>query len=71
MKSNKIKEVYSLRCRRCKEFRYIQAFQEDVNKWLDGELIQDAMPYLSADDREMLKSRICPKCWESMFGSDD
>lgn len=37
-------------------------------------VIQDAMPNLSADDREFLITGICPKCWNSTFnggGSDD
>lgn len=39
--------------------------------WLEGMSIQDAMPDLSPDEREMLISGICPNCWEQMFGSDE
>ena len=35
--------------------------------WRPGELIQRAMPTVSATEREQLISRICPKCQESIF----
>ncbi len=41
-------------------------------KWQrEGELIQFAMPDLSADEREMLMTGTCPPCWDKMFGEDD
>lgn len=39
--------------------------------WLDGELIQNAMPDLTPTEREQLISRICPKCQEKFFGADE
>ncbi len=39
--------------------------------WQAGELIQKAMPNLSATEREQLISGICPKCQGSIFGGDD
>ena len=33
-----------------------------------GACIQDAFPDLSADDRELLKTGICPQCWNDTFG---
>ncbi len=35
--------------------------------WKEGMLIQDAMPELSADERELLISGTCGKCWDEMF----
>lgn len=35
--------------------------------WKNGAMIQNAMPYLTADEREMLISGTCPQCWEEMF----
>jgi len=43
----------------------------DYRAWQDGELAQNAFPYLSADEHEMLISGICPTCWDEMFGSDE
>lgn len=39
--------------------------------WENGELIQNAMPTLSATEREQLISHLCPKCQAEVFGSDD
>lgn len=39
--------------------------------WLEGELVQKAMPELPAAYREMLISGTCPSCWDAMFGSFD
>ena len=36
----------------------------DLIKWRDGRgLIQDCLPYLSADEREFLKTGIMPEEW--------
>ncbi len=42
----------------------------DFFKWQEGELAQNAFPYLSADEREMLISGVCPKCWAKTFGEE-
>jgi hypothetical protein len=39
--------------------------------WLEGALIQDAMPDVSRDMREMFISGTCPKCWDAMFNNED
>lgn len=41
-----------------------------LQSWIDGELIQRAMPTLSADIREILISGILPEDWDAMFGDD-
>ena len=43
----------------------------DYHAWQNGALAQDAFPYLSADEREMLISGICPTCWDNMFSGED
>lgn len=45
---------------------------EDANRWINGELIQVAFPYLNADQREILKTGIDSESWDEMFaGSED
>jgi len=39
--------------------------------WLEGAFIQDAMPDVSRELREMFISGTCPKCFADMFGSSD
>jgi hypothetical protein len=40
---------------------------EQYSKWQAGAMIQDAMPHLSADDREFVMTGITPEEWDSMF----
>ena len=42
-------------------------FKAYVN-WINGELIQNAMPDLTPTEREQLISKLCPKCQEKIFG---
>lgn len=58
-------------CPICHCDTYLQVDAEEYARWQAGELIQVAMPYLDADEREMLISGICPTCWDDMFGDED
>lgn len=42
--------------------------EEQINNWQEGELIQDAMPNLSMEDREFFKTGITPEEWKKLFG---
>ena len=39
-----------------------------LHEWIGGVHIQDALPGVSADDREFLISGISPKGWKETFG---
>lgn len=43
---------------------------DQLKRWQDGEFIQNAMPHLSADDREFIKTGITHEQWDSMFTID-
>ena len=58
-------------CPFCGCANFIEVNEEDYLDWQDGKLVQDAFPYLSADEREMLISGICPTCWDGMFGGEE
>jgi hypothetical protein len=59
-------------CRHCGKAYLLAYDQDDYNDWKSGEkLIQDALSYLSAGDRELLLSKTCDSCWEKMFGDVD
>lgn len=45
----------------------IEVTQEQLSSWENGTLIQDAMPNLSADEREFIKTGITPEEWDSAF----
>ena len=38
--------------------------------WINGSLIQDGMPDISADEREFIMTGITPDEWDAMFGED-
>ena len=41
---------------------------EQLSSWqVDGILIQDAMPHLTPDEREFIKTGITPEEWDSAF----
>jgi hypothetical protein len=40
---------------------------EQVASWEQGELVQNAMPNLSADEREFIMTGITPTEWNEMF----
>ena len=71
MKINLEEVVVVTYCPFCGEAHEIAVNEMDYLDWKDGELAQNAFPYLSADEREMLISGICPSCWNSMFGGED
>ena len=58
------------RCPFCGRANEVEVNEDDYLDWQDGMLVQDAFPYLSADEREMLISGICPTCWDGMFGNE-
>lgn len=39
-----------------------------LHRWMDGALIQDAMPNLNAEQREFLITGITPSEWNEAFG---
>jgi len=61
----------SITCRVCSSNHLVPVNRCDFDAWQEGELIQKAFPYLSADERELLKSRTCGVCWDAMFSEDE
>lgn len=51
--------------------RMMDITQDQWFMWQHGELIQRAMPHLSADDREWLMSGCTPEDWEEMFSGQE
>lgn len=44
---------------------------EDYTAWKLGKFIQDAFPYLTTDQRELLQTGSHAKCWEQAFPPED
>ena len=55
-------------CVHCKEAYQIVAPVVNVMQWQNGdEYIGDALPMLTDDERELLISRTCGKCWSRFY----
>ena len=62
----------SVRCCVCDTDHLILVNPQDLLDWTSGSgLIQDVLGYLSVDERELLISMTCGKCFDIMFGVDD
>jgi hypothetical protein len=57
-------------CNKCKDQVEMAVNVDDYTSWENGELIQVAMPYLSAGEREVLISGVCGTCFDKMFAPD-
>ena len=55
-------------CNTCKDQVEMAVNVDDYTSWENGELIQVAMPYLTADEREILISGVCGTCCSKMWG---
>ena len=56
-----------LRCPFCGLTHNVNVPFDGYLAWDNGELIQDAMPMLSAVEREQLISHFCPACQKKIF----
>lgn len=72
MRETRIKYPVTLdvKCRLCRRVHTLTVGQTDVMDWKDGAFIQDVMPYLTAEQRELLISRTCGPCFIKIFGDD-
>lgn len=58
-------------CKKCGREFVVMFNNDDMIDWLSGSLpIQSALPYLSANERELLLSGICGQCFDEMFPPD-
>ncbi|MBO1003151.1 hypothetical protein [Pseudogracilibacillus auburnensis] len=58
-------------CISCKKIYGLKVHPKDIVRLSEGAHVQDAMPYLSADDRELLISGICGKCFDEIPFEED
>jgi hypothetical protein len=61
----------SISCPFCGNKNTVMVESQDYADWRNGKLAQDAFDYLSADDREIIISGVCPTCWSQTFGDDE
>ena len=49
----------------------IPVTQEQLDNWAQGALIQNAMPNISPEQREFIKTGITPEEWNNTFSEDE
>ena len=49
---------------------YMDVKQIDLDAYEDGALIQDAFPYLTLEQRELILTGLTEDMWLTMFGGD-
>ena len=64
---DKKEHIIEARCRKCHLTFDIAVDLDHFKAWQEGALIQDAMPYLTPEERELFISELCPDCWDKMF----
>lgn len=63
--------IVEVTCISCKSVHTIMVPTAAYRRWASGlAKIQDALPMLSDDERELLMSNICPQCWDKLFGEE-
>jgi len=63
--------VVAVPCRLCDTVHDLTVNVEGFVSWQAGEFIQDALPELSCDERELLISGTCGTCFDELFPSED
>ena len=58
-------------CPYCGTISKVAVPESGLRQWKSGTRIQDALPMLTTDEREILMSGVCPKCWDEVFGEVD
>jgi hypothetical protein len=60
-------------CQVCHQTGFVIAPEEGVKLWQEGAFIQDALPGLTANEREQMVSGLHPRCWDTLFpeGEED
>ena len=71
MESMNATEVVVVPCHSCHVEWFLDVPVQGLADWKSGELIQNALPELDADQRELLISGTCPTCWNEMFPPEE
>ena len=59
------------KCPMCGTINHVTITEAQYWRWQFGEHIQNVAPELSPNERELLISGICPKCWDNMWGGEE
>lgn len=60
----------TLRCRICGKTSTAVVSTQGLRDWANGALIQNALPELSPEQRELLISSLCSTCFDKLFAEE-
>lgn len=61
-----------VKCMFCDEIRVLNVPYAGYQQWLSGyKHIQDALPEVSPEDREMIVSKMCDTCWYDLLPKEE
>lgn len=61
-----------IRCRHCRESYIVPISEQEYLNWIKkGTFVQDEFPELDLNERELLISQTCGKCWNKIFNIDE
>ncbi len=63
--------TFAVTCRMCNSVNFVSLVESDFNNWKQGQVIQNALPYLDVNQRELLQTQICGTCFDAMFSDED
>lgn len=66
-----IKMTIPKTCMICRKNFMVEIEPEAYRRWMQGEHIQDVAPELTIDERELLISGICGKCFDDLFNEEE
>lgn len=58
-------------CPVCSKVSEMQLDPEQIQRWRDGEHIQNVFPELTANDCELMLSGTHPRCWDELFPEEE
>lgn len=59
--------VVHTKCPFCHSLHVVMTPEAGFDRFIAGEHVQNALPGLSSNDRELLLSGVCPKCWGELY----
>ena len=68
--SNSILQV-TVTCKMCRKTVMFSVRREEWEKFKTGIFVQDAFPFLTLGQREMLISQICEECWDTLWPKEN
>ena len=65
-------EILCPKCTVCGNQSVVLVHRVDYDRYVwDGAFVQDAFPYLSVDQSDLIITGTHPECWDQLFGSDE